>query len=74
MFLQELVNEAIATADSLEKEAFCGVVEEAGIVPGDEVVAVEDKAEGNVLNASIASKGDVLDMLLSVGESAEMAE
>ena len=35
MLLQQPVDEAIAATDALEDGAFGGVVEEAGVVPGD---------------------------------------
>ncbi len=44
MLLQQSVDVAIAATDALEDGAFGGVVEEAGVVPGDFAGEVEDEA------------------------------
>lgn len=50
------VDEAVASADLLEEEAFVAVGEELGEVPGDAVVAGEDDAETKMLDDGMTSK------------------
>jgi hypothetical protein len=51
MLLHQLVNKPIAPTHPLQQQALGTVVEKAGIVPGDTAGAVEDNAEGEVLDA-----------------------
>jgi hypothetical protein len=39
------VDEDVPPANFAQEDTLCGVVKEAGIVPGDVTVAVEDEAE-----------------------------
>jgi hypothetical protein len=61
VFQQQAMDEDIAAAYFLEKDAFCGIVEETGIIPRDVTVEIKDKAKGEVLDAdstlSSCSKG-----------------
>ncbi len=44
VFHQHSMDEDVTAANFLQENAFCGVVEETGIVPGDVVVEVKDEA------------------------------
>ena len=49
------MDEDVTAAYFLQENAFCCIVEEAGIVPGDVVVEVEDETKGEVLDAGKSS-------------------
>ena len=50
------MDEDVPSANFAQEDALCGVVEEAGVVPGDVTVAVEDEAEDVMLDERKATK------------------
>ncbi len=50
MFLQHPMDEDVTAANLFQKTALTGVVEEAGIVPGNVIVAVKEETQGKMFN------------------------
>jgi hypothetical protein len=49
------MDEDVTPANFLEENALDGVVEEMGIVPGNEAIMVKDKSQGEVLDAGFTA-------------------